>query len=324
MAALKRIIMLCRERFAFNIRKFFSTVLKSKEHLLAEPFKRFVRSYSSDLVHGITWRKVITLKHFLISIGLHYLTGLKAPIEILSHLGHSINYNLVCEVETAEAELALKLLEEDQGVRSLLPISDNATVLTCWWADNFNQTPETHTSHDEINSTHTVEFLGKSQSTRDSDATISVPRTGRRSLQMTNQQLSNIKLDKKREPNLSNFDTCDLILFDTEEEEDFKWKYFLWTVVRLLSSNYQAVPTFSGWSISQADGESLTKTILTYLPSLSTRITEGNTIYKIFKIIQKRAIKMNIPYANITFDIGAAMNAFKVLWNYPKKCLKTL
>ena len=89
--------------------------------------------------------------------------------------------------------------------------------------------------------------------------------------------------------------------------------------MRLLSSNDQAVPTFSGWSISQADGESLTKTVLTYLPPLLTPITEGNTIYKIFEIIQKRAIKMTIPYPNITFDIGAAMNAFKVLWNYPEK-----
>ena len=82
--------------------------------------------------------------------------------------------------------------------------------------------------------------------------------------------------------------------------------------MRLLSSNDQAVSTFSGWSISQADGESLTKT-LTYLPPLPTPITEGNTIYKLFEIIQKRAIKMNIPYANIKFDIGAAMNTFKVL-----------
>ena len=28
---------------------------------------------------------------------------------------------------------------------------------------------------------------------------------------------------------------------------------------------------------------------------------------------------MNMPYSNITFDIGAAMNAFKVLWNNPEK-----
>ena len=242
-----------------TLESFFSTVLKSKEHSLPEPFKRFVCSYSSDLVHGVTQGKVITLKHFLIGTDLHNLTGLKAPIKILLNFGHSINSNLVCEVETAEAELALKLLEEGQRVHSLLPISDNATVLTYWWADNFNQTLETQTGHGEINSTHIVEFSEKSQSTRDSDATISVPRTGRRSLQMTNQQLSNIKLDKKRKPSLSNFDTCDLIPFDTKkEEEDFKWKCFLWTVVRLLSSNDQAVHTFSGRSISQADGEGLT------------------------------------------------------------------
>ena len=221
----------------------------------------------------------MSLKHFLIGIGLHNLTGLKAPIKILLNLGHSINYNLVCEVETAEAELALKLLEDDQGVHSLLPISDNAKVLTYWWADNFNQTLEMQTGQGEINSTHIVEFSEKSQCTRDSDATISVPRTGHRSLQMTNQQLSNIKLDKKRELSLSNFDTCDLIPFDTEkEEEDFKWKYFLWTVVRLVSSNDQAAPTFSGWSISQADDKSLTKTVLTYLLPLPTPITEDNTI----------------------------------------------
>ena len=155
----------CAERdLPSTLESFFSTVLKSKEHSLAEPFKRFVHSYSSDLVHGVTRGKVITLKHFLIGIGLHNLTGLKAPIKILSNLGHSINYNLVCEVETAEAELALKLLEEDQGVHSLLPISDNATVLTYWWADNFNQTLETQTGHGEINSTHIVEFAEKSQS----------------------------------------------------------------------------------------------------------------------------------------------------------------
>ena len=121
----------------------------------------------------------------------------------------------------------MKLLEEDQGVHSLLPISDNATVLTYWWANNFNLTLEAQTGHGEINSTHILEFSGKSHSTRDSDPTISAPRTGRRSLQMTNQQLSNIKFDKKREPSLPNFDTCDLMPFDMEkEEEDFKWKYF--------------------------------------------------------------------------------------------------
>ena len=39
------------------------------------------------------------------------MTGLKLPITILSHLGHSITYDLPYEIETAEAEVALKLYE---------------------------------------------------------------------------------------------------------------------------------------------------------------------------------------------------------------------
>ena len=69
--------------------------------------KQLVTSYSSDLITGVTRGKVVTLKHFLIGVGLHNIT-----IKILSHLGHCIDYNLVCEVETAQAEAALKSLEE--------------------------------------------------------------------------------------------------------------------------------------------------------------------------------------------------------------------
>ena len=53
----------------------------------------------------VTRGKVATLKHSLIRLGLHNITGLKIPIKILSHLGHSTYYNLVCEVETSEAKL---------------------------------------------------------------------------------------------------------------------------------------------------------------------------------------------------------------------------
>ena len=73
--------------------------------------KRLVLSYSSDLITAISRGKVVTLKQFLLGIGLHKTTGLKAPIRTLSHLGHYINYNLVCEIETTQAKEAIKHLE---------------------------------------------------------------------------------------------------------------------------------------------------------------------------------------------------------------------
>ena len=88
--------------FPTNLSEFFTNLLKS-DRGSSDVIKRLVHSYESDLIHGVTRGKVVTLKHFLIGLGLHNITGLNTPIKILSPLGHSIDDNLVCEVETAEA-----------------------------------------------------------------------------------------------------------------------------------------------------------------------------------------------------------------------------
>ena len=65
-------------------------------------------SCTRDLIHGVTRGKVISLKHFLVGMGLHNITGQKLPIQMLSRLGHSVDYNTVCE---AQAEIALQNAE---------------------------------------------------------------------------------------------------------------------------------------------------------------------------------------------------------------------
>ena len=95
------------KNFPTNLTEFLTNLLKS-DRGISDIIKRLVHSYGSDLIHGVTRGKVVTLKHFLIGLGLHNITGLETPIKILSYLGHSIDYNLVCKVETAEAEAAQK------------------------------------------------------------------------------------------------------------------------------------------------------------------------------------------------------------------------
>ena len=86
---------------------FFSCLLKSGVCSSNKNINRLISSYGYDLIHGVTRRKIVTPKHFLLGVGLHNMTGLKLPITILSHLGHSISYDLLCEIETTEAEVAL-------------------------------------------------------------------------------------------------------------------------------------------------------------------------------------------------------------------------
>ena len=120
--------------FPTNLTEFLTNLLKA-DRGNSDIIKRVVHSYGPDLihgVHGVTRGKVVTLKHFLIGLGLHNITGLKTPIKILSHLGHSIDYNLVCKVETAEA--AQKWMSESQSLQQI-----QESVFTYWWFDNFNQ-----------------------------------------------------------------------------------------------------------------------------------------------------------------------------------------
>ena len=99
--------------------------------------KRWVDSFSSDLIAAVSREKVVTLKHFLVGLGLHNITGLKRPIKILSHLGHCIDYNLVYEVETVQVEMNLKALKENVfGFSNVNEACETERQLTYWWANN--------------------------------------------------------------------------------------------------------------------------------------------------------------------------------------------
>lgn len=62
----------------------------------------------------------------------------------------------------------------------------------------------------------------------------------------------------------------------------------------------------------------LQKTIETYLPPINAKVTEFMTIKRYMEYLQGLAEDMNMPYVNITLDVGAAMNAYILTWNQPE------
>ena len=103
------------------------------------------------------------------------------------------------------------------------------------------------------------------------------------------------------------------------EEAKFLPKYFLWLFLRYRNWFSQIIPTFLGWllTLRLKEGVPVIKTVETYLPPLPTKVTDYETIYNYMVYLKGCASDMNTPYVNITLDVGAAMNAYKVLWNYP-------
>jgi hypothetical protein len=153
----------------------------NKDHPNCDTANRLIQSYSSDLIHGVTCGKTITAKHFLLGLGLHNLTGQKVPIQIVNHLGHCIDYNLVREIETAQAEKA-DCIAKGSGALPIQPMSSSHSVLTYFWVDNFDMNLETNTGHGAIYSTHMVAFQEESPLTIKQSNEIQFLRTKHRSL----------------------------------------------------------------------------------------------------------------------------------------------
>ena len=114
-------------------------------------------SYSADFIHGVSRGQVVTAKHFLVGLGLHNITGQKKAVEVLNHLGHSVSYTSVCDIETAQAQKAQLLAIESQSL-PLKPATSNDTILTYFWVDNFDLNTETVGGSGAINTTHLVAF----------------------------------------------------------------------------------------------------------------------------------------------------------------------
>ena len=57
------------------------------------------------------------------------------------------------------------------------------------------------------------------------------------------------------------------------------------------------------------------KTVETFLPPITSKVTEFSTIQKYLSYLQNLSESVNMPYVNVTLDVGAATNAYKTIWN---------
>ena len=109
-------------------------------------------------------------------LGLHSLTRQELPLAVLSRLGYSINYDRICEIESAQAELA-------QHFRSMslyspvMSIDAESKVITTFLRDNFDRNMETASGAGSIHNTPNIVFQEQSKSTITRDTNVSIPKS---------------------------------------------------------------------------------------------------------------------------------------------------
>ena len=139
------------ENYPNSLTSFLSSLLKNKTHSPRATVLKHARSFAQDIIHSISNGKFLTLKHTLVGCGIHSMTGLRKPIDILASFGNSCTYDNVREIETAQAELAQHLMDT-QFPLPLIPKDNTCIALVHFWWDNFDSSKETkegsiHTCH---------------------------------------------------------------------------------------------------------------------------------------------------------------------------------
>ena len=112
-----------------QLKLFFKVLLSAPEayHTESETASRLSDSFSQDIIYAVSRGTLITLKHACIGLGLHSLTGQKLPLVVLSRFGHCINYDKICKIETAQAELVQHFESMSLGL-PLLPADSESKV----------------------------------------------------------------------------------------------------------------------------------------------------------------------------------------------------
>ena len=297
---------------------FYGSIIEPKESKRNENTQRLITSFSADMIHAVTHGKVLTDKHFLLGLGIHNITGQKKTVLILKRLGHCVNYNKVCEIETAQAEVA-QAVALNECTLLIRPSNSEDVVLTHFWADNFDMDVETPHGKGTIHSTHMIAFQEKSESSVLYSKAVNIPRSGKRSIDYLSPKDDNtLYVNQKPEPPLSFTDSQQSSSLDITNALQ---RYIQWIIFRFLNSNDQFVPQHASCETKLRNlhaNEPIRKTVMTYLPPLTTKITEYSTIKKYLDYMKKLTNEVNMPYVSLTLDVGAAMNTWKLIWNYPE------
>lgn len=267
---------------------------------------RIVDCLAQDIVFNVLNRQVPLKKHFLLGLGLHSLTGSRQLIDILFKFGSCVSYNYVCDVETAYAEVAQEKAKLGYTL-PIQPIIPELLIFSHFWVDNFDVFIDKQSGGGSINTTHMVAFQYPNKNGIKYVQKPSVPMKKNRQLIIEDINIDTFSVYKKQEPPSAFVERLEM----TPSAADFNCAHLIWIYLRKIYSVNQLIPIFKGFKLEHRKTKEtqIYKTSETYLTPLNSKVTEYQTIQRYIKYLQSLSQQVNMPYVNITLDVGAAVNA---------------
>ena len=217
-------------------------------------------------------------KHTPIGLGLHSMTGQKLPIPFLSGHGNSISYDMVNQIDTAQAEVA-KIYGSSSVTQPVQSKAEEAVAPTLFWWDNFDRKIETTSGKGSTHNTPEVAFQEITDDTTLTEIQLSISKSDRRSLEHTDSLPVPPKINSKRNTSLFPYGPTPKPTSRSSIRNDL---LPIWKLLRYIRSYFQIYPRFVGWVTQLYRNLDKKQTVLTYLSPIQRPITVYGTIIETF------------------------------------------
>ncbi|KAL8570929.1 hypothetical protein ACOMHN_023602 [Nucella lapillus] len=232
-----------------------------------------------------------------------------------SHLATCETYRFTLELETAVAEA----MDQCSSVlSSQIVLHPSAPSIFHSEFDNFDTFISTLEGQSSVHTAHGI-MLQEVSGEEHGGTTLqlpSVPRTREQTLEISQQEIQECYVGTRKSPSFPCIETS--IAGGQEALERAGKTHLLWILARLrcaLKSD-QDVPGWAGF-IYLIGEKPERKTTIGYYPVINHPITDYKTVQECLKQAEEATHEVGQNYVVTTFDLGACMKAFPLVWNQP-------
>ncbi|KAL8594141.1 hypothetical protein ACOMHN_047881 [Nucella lapillus] len=246
---------------------------------------------------------------------LRHLFRSEQLVTLINRLGHCETYRFTLELETAVAEA----MDQCSSVlSSQIVLHSSAPSIFHSEFDNFDTFISTLEGQSSVHTAHGI-MLQEVSGEEHGGTTLkmlSVPRTREQTLEISQQEVQECYVGTRKRPRFPCIETS--IAGGKEALERSGKTHLLWILARLrcaLKSD-QDVPGWAGF-ISLIGEKPERKTTIGYYPVINHPITDYKTVQECLKQAEEATHEVGQNYVVTTFDLGACMKAFPLVWNQP-------
>ncbi len=250
---------------------------------------------------------------FGLGVEMHHNHGSKELIELLSSVGHSINYDDIRKFLPSAAldELSGPSSQPIPRGISNFNLEDIRSIVDAA-IDNFDRNEETI---DGKHTTHAMAIV-LYQRSQDTDELASIPRTKQKSLDPGQYEEQPIQVyrkpAKKPEPAVS----CQQGQFENDSSMVLK-KDLVWEVARACGGDDSPIPAWSGFN-ALVSTRTVPVTKIRYLPFINASPSDLSTIFTTLLRLVQIAKELGQHHILITADLAIYSKAQQILWSRPE------